>query len=79
VKPKQITHCSPYLTQRQTRRLLALLEANPRKADASLLKKLRTSLEGAAEGDRRHAEITESIRARGLDRSLAAGRKGVTP
>lgn len=62
---RPITHCAPYLTQAQTRRLVALLEANPRKADACLLRKLRTSLEIAADGDHRHAEMLESIRQRG--------------
>lgn len=53
---KPITHCAPYLTQAQTRRLVQLLEFHPRKADASLLKKLREALEKARQGDVRHAE-----------------------
>lgn len=53
--PKSVTYCSPNLTQAQSRRLVSLLEANQRKADASLLKKLRASLRHAEDGDRRHA------------------------
>lgn len=34
MKPKPVTHCSPYLIQAQTRRLVALLELHPRKEDA---------------------------------------------
>jgi len=53
---KPVTHCSPYLTQAQTRRLLLLLEANPRKADASLRKKLKECLRKAADDDLQHAQ-----------------------
>lgn len=59
MKLSTITHCAPYLTQAQTRRLVQLLEANPRKHDASLLQKLRTSLEMARAGDERHAKWIE--------------------
>lgn len=52
---KRVTHCSPYLTQAQAERLLALLELHPRKADASLRAKLRESLAKARAGDERHA------------------------
>lgn len=53
---RPVTHCSPYLTQAQTRRLVELLEANPRKADASLLKKLREELAKARAGDAAYAQ-----------------------
>lgn len=56
MKPKPITHCSPYLTQAQTRRLVALLELHPRKADASLRKKLKKCLVEAEQCDIKHAE-----------------------
>lgn len=56
MKIRPVTHCSPYLTQTQALRIVNLLERNPRKVDASLLKKMREALEKARLGDEKHAQ-----------------------